>query len=524
MATLHLSLNARLDGCQPAEKNKSLIRGSSNPIFQKQSCLLMHKDASPRHAWQVVAHAMAGIAPETKKTQGAGEPLSRVARKQLKWEKMMKAIEDSGSAVDVLSNRKEDEKISKSDVLGTLIRLRQLNKWTMVLEVLIWLKEQDWWNFGIQDFNLIIAAYGKLGQPGNAESSFTEMREAGLEPNVACFTSLLEAHARADNFERAESIYREMVETGPAPTEVTYQVYINALCKAERFDDAERIFNSMGVKDEAKPDARLYNLMIHTYGKARKFSEQQSLFRRMKGSGVPMTAVTFNSLMAFQKTVEDAEACLRHMQAAKIKPDVITYTGLINAYSKARRVEEAQAVFREMVASGIKPSRTAYNTLLDAYARCKEVEGAESLFKKMGQDRCRPDVHSYTTLLAAYANSGNMKKAEQLLKRMKQAGLEPNVVTYGTLMLGYTSVHDTTALLRTFEELKKAGIKPNATIFTLLIRTSGQQEKFSDALSWFKMMVESGCAADQRSRAALMDACQTSEQKEEVLDYFGTLN
>ncbi|KAG0589996.1 hypothetical protein KC19_1G062500 [Ceratodon purpureus] len=524
MATLHLSLNARLDGCQPAEKNKSLIRGSSNPIFQKQSCLLMHKDASPRHAWQVVAHAMAGIAPETKKTQGAGEPLSRVARKQLKWEKMMKAIEDSGSAVDVLSNRKEDEKISKSDVLGTLIRLRQLNKWAMVLEVLIWLKEQDWWNFGIQDFNLIIAAYGKLGQPGNAESSFTEMREAGLEPNVACFTSLLEAHARADNFERAESIYREMVETGPAPTEVTYQVYINALCKAERFDDAERIFNSMGVKDEAKPDARLYNLMIHTYGKARKFSEQQSLFRRMKGSGVPMTAVTFNSLMAFQKTVEDAEACLRHMQAAKIKPDVITYTGLINAYSKARRVEEAQAVFREMVASGIKPSRTAYNTLLDAYARCKEVEGAESLFKKMGQDRCRPDVHSYTTLLAAYANSGNMKKAEQLLKRMKQAGLEPNVVTYGTLMLGYTSVHDTTALLRTFEELKKAGIKPNATIFTLLIRTSGQQEKFSDALSWFKMMVESGCSADQRSRAALMDACQTSEQKEEVLDYFGTLN
>jgi pentatricopeptide repeat protein len=117
-----------------------------------------------------------------------------------------------------------------------------------------------------------------------------------------------------------------------------------------------------------------------------------------------------------------------------------------------------------------------------------------------------------------------MKKAEQLMKRMKQAGLEPNVVTYGTLMLGYTSVHDTTALLRTFEELKKAGIKPNATIFTLLIRTFGQQEKFNDALSWFKMMVESGCCADQRSRAALMDACQTREQKEQVLEYFGTLD
>lgn len=140
-----------------------------------------------------------------------------------------------------------------------------------------------------------------------------------------------------------------------------------------------------------------------------------------------------------------------------------------------------------------------------------------------GACRCRPDVHSYTTLLAAYANSGNMKKAEQLLKRMKQAGLEPNVVTYGTLMLGYTSVHDTSALLRTFEELQKAGIKPNTTIFTLLIRTFGQQENFDSAMAWFKMMVDSGCSADQRSRAALMDACQTNEQKQEVLEYFGTL-
>lgn len=471
----------------------------------------------------MVKYVVADIVVETKKPS-SGESLSRVARKQLKWEKMMKEIDLSGSAVAILTSRKEEGKIAKSDVLGTLIRLRQLNKWAMVLEVLVWLRKQDWWSFGVQDFNLIIAAYGKLGQPENAESSFAEMREAGLEPNVACFTSLLEAHARGENFERAESIYRQMVETGPAPTEVTYHVYINALCKAERYQDAERIFNSMGKQDEAKPDSRLYNLMMHTYGKAGKLPEQQALYRRMKGSGVPMTAVTFNSLMASQKSVPDAEACLRHMQEAKIKPDVITYTGLINAYSKARRFEEAQQVFREMVASGIRPSRTAYNTLLDAYARCKEVEGAEKLFKEMGRDRCRPDVHSYTTLLAAYANAGDMKGAEKLMKKMKQAGVEANVVTYGTLMLGYTSVHDTPGLLRTFEELKQAGVKPNATIFTLLVRTFGQQGKFDDALAWFKMMVDSGCSPDQRSRAALMDACQSGEHKEEVLAYFGTLN
>ena len=129
------ALLCRLDGCQPVEINKSLTRGSSNPVFQKHSCLLMHKVVLRRRALQVVAHAVAGIVSEPKKTQGPGERLSRVARNQLKWEKMMKEIEVSGSAVEILSSRKEDGKISKSDVLGTLIRLRQLNKWIMVLEV-----------------------------------------------------------------------------------------------------------------------------------------------------------------------------------------------------------------------------------------------------------------------------------------------------------------------------------------------------------------------------------------------------
>lgn len=42
------------------------------------------------------------------------------------------------------------------------------------------------------------------------------------------------------------------------------------------------------------------------------------------------------------------------MQLANIKPDVITYTGLIKVYAKARRVEEAQEIFREMVAAGVR--------------------------------------------------------------------------------------------------------------------------------------------------------------------------
>ncbi len=146
-----------------------------------------------------------------------------------------------------------------------------------------------------------------------------------------------------------------------------------------------------------------------------------------------------------------------------------------------------------------------------------------SLTSKVQLHRCRPDIHSYTTLMAAYVNVGDMKKAEGLMEKMRRAGVEPNVVTYGTLMLGYTIAKDSEAVLHTFEALRKANIQPNQTIYTLLVRTFSEQSDFDTSFSWFKEMIGSGCEADERSRSALMDACQNNEQRDKVLELFGSI-
>lgn len=42
------------------------------------------------------------------------------------------------------------------------------------------------------------------------------------------------------------------------------------------------------------------------------------------------------------------------MQRADIRPDVVSYALLINAYGKARREEEALAIFEEMCDVGVR--------------------------------------------------------------------------------------------------------------------------------------------------------------------------
>lgn len=45
---------------------------------------------------------------------------------------------------------------------------------------------------------------------------------------------------------------------------------------------------------------------------------------------------------------------LLQMQRAGLKPDVVSYALLINAYGKARREEEALAVFEEMLDADVR--------------------------------------------------------------------------------------------------------------------------------------------------------------------------
>ena len=95
----------------------------------------------------------------------------------------------------------------------------------------------------------------------------------------------------------------------------------------------------MEDRDGAKPDARLFNLMIHTYGKAGKITESQNLFRKMKSLGFPLSAVTFNSLMAFQNTVPDAEACLRQVIFKQLFVSWICRTWITSGFQACDKVE-----------------------------------------------------------------------------------------------------------------------------------------------------------------------------------------
>lgn len=96
-------------------------------------------------------------------------------------------------------------------------------------QILEWLRTQHWWDFKEMDFLMLITAYGKLGDFGQAESILSVMNKQGCPPTVGSHTALMEAYGRAGQYSKAESIFRRMQLSGPEPSALTYQIILKTL-------------------------------------------------------------------------------------------------------------------------------------------------------------------------------------------------------------------------------------------------------------------------------------------------------
>jgi pentatricopeptide repeat protein len=151
--------------------------------------------------------------------------------------------------------------------------------------------------------------------------------------------------------------------------------------------------------------------------------------------------------------------------ALNIKPDTVTYCGVINCWSKSNRKEapkrstdilkimiskykEAQAQAQSGNNNGninnsniIKPNTIAYNSVMDAYARQGDVDGATKVFNMMKEQHeqevkfrkrssgssstrlnshthtntnmnAKPNIRSYTILINAWSKKSSSNNKE----------------------------------------------------------------------------------------------------------------
>ncbi|OEU11916.1 hypothetical protein FRACYDRAFT_137581, partial [Fragilariopsis cylindrus CCMP1102] len=247
----------------------------------------------------------------------------------------------------------------------------------------------------------------------------------------------------------------------------------------------KRVYDEGSGGSNIRPNAVTYATVINA------FARKGDIVGSKKGDAEGATDIL--------KMMEDD--CSNSVKKKHLKPNVRTYSTLINAWSKSGRddaPQEAKKLLDKVIDLHSKgdldegPNVITYNSVIDSYAVQGDVEGASTILKMLEDDfqagnlDAKPDMRTYSTFINAISKSGDIdapKQAEDVLKKMNDLFLKgeldeaPSAITYSSVMDAYAAegdINGATNILKLMKDAYTSGNKaarPNLRTYNILINT-----------------------------------------------------
>ncbi|XP_042509181.1 pentatricopeptide repeat-containing protein At4g14050, mitochondrial-like, partial [Macadamia integrifolia] len=112
--------------------------------------------------------------------------------------------------------------------------------------------------------------------------------------------------------------------------------------------------------------------------------------------------------------------------------DVVSWTTIIVGAAQHGKAEEALTLFDEMILAGLKPNEVTFVGLIYACSHVGLVDKGRHLFNSMIKEyRINPSLQHYTCLLDLLSRSGHLDEADNLIKTMP---FDPDEATWAALL------------------------------------------------------------------------------------------
>ncbi|KAF7014830.1 hypothetical protein CFC21_028771 [Triticum aestivum] len=238
---------------------------------------------------------------------------------------------------------------------------------------------------------------------------FELMFEKGISPNIVTCTILVDSFSKEGMINEALLFLDKVRHLGIVPNLCMYRVIINGLCKVNKCDDV--------------------CIIIDGCVKALKLQEAFRLFHKMLDEGTKPNIFTYTSLingLCHNDRLSEAVTLFKHMIWEGLTPDRILYTSLIACYCKRSNMKAALEIFREMEKGGLSADAFVYTCLIGGFSKVLAMDGAQWLMEEMINKGLTPTVVTYTDIIVGYFKTGDEKKAHMMYNSMLQAGITPD--------------------------------------------------------------------------------------------------
>lgn len=301
-------------------------------------------------------------------------------------------------------------------------------------------------------WSAMIALYTHFGRVDDALELFESMDVA---PNESSFNAVIAGLAESeDGAFRAIMLYRRMQTFGLKPNLITLLALLPACVGVASLGLIKEI-QCYGIRNGIDPNTQLRSCLVEAYGRCGCLYNAHHVFHSLSERDV----VAWSSLISAYALHGEARTALeifQKMELAGVRPDDITFLGVLKACSHAGLADEALYYFNRMHKDyGMKPSADHYSCLVDALSRAGMLHEAYEVIQAMPMQataktwgallgacqtygetelaeiagralfEIEPDnPANYVLLAKIYGGLGRYEEAESMIKEMKERGIK----------------------------------------------------------------------------------------------------
>lgn len=217
----------------------------------------------------------------------------------------------------------------------------------------------------------------------------------------------------------------------------------------------ENHYGSRGLKPKRLKNRNFeqFNRAIYYTVLQQQMNKAVNLLKDMEHRGIKPDVSTYTMIINGYCRATDMERAMKwfyRMKKNNVEPDVFTYTGLIDGYMRIADVPHAEGLFRSMMNKGIRPNRVTYNILMHQSVMQLDIETAVRFWGNLVEAGLRPDVYTYAIMIHGLGLEGQLDKAWRLYDNMVRQEINVNEVVATSLMGMHVKAHDNNHAIQLF--------------------------------------------------------------------------
>ncbi|KAL8531237.1 hypothetical protein ACS0TY_008024 [Phlomoides rotata] len=273
--------------------------------------------------------------------------------------------------------------------------------------------------------NALLDMYAKCGCLDIARGIFDAMPEK----NVICWTIMISAYVSSGHLDEARALF----ENTPVRDLILWTTMINGYVQFNKVNEAMTLFRYMQM-DGVKPDK--YTLVVLLTGCAQLGALEQGewIHAYLEENRICIDAVVGTALIEMYAKCGCLEKSLHIFYQMKQR-DTASWTSVVCALAMNGDSHRALQLFSEMIQVGIRPDDITFIGVLSACSHGGLVEEGRMHFDSMTKIyQIEPKLEHYGCLIDLLGRAGLLDEAEDIIKKVPDQDKKIIIPLYGALL------------------------------------------------------------------------------------------